>query len=247
MKTIKLITILSLFSCYAVLADSTISLSYTDSLWRPFLNGQTDTQLNTNINQTSGQVAYDSDRVLELTISRKKSLVPNVGLQTNIKEHKQRANVNSLVVFDSVAYSAGKSVDSQVDLTHRDHLIYYRLGYSDIDIDVGMNVVRFDGRVVLRGDNMHQIIEHKDTKAGFYGNVQYDIPESNFYFKANATYVLDTNSEFNKSRVMMGYRADSGIQVELGYQAYRAEWSDYMNTDGHLKFEGLYTGMQFNF
>ena len=117
----------------------------------------------------------------------------------------------------------------------------------DIDIDVGVNVVRFDGRVVLRDDNMHEIIEHDETRPGLYGSVQYDIPQSNFYFNANSTFVIDNNSEFNKARMMMGYRADSGIQLEIGYQAYRAEWTDYKNTDGQLKFEGLYTGIKFNF
>ena len=247
MKSIKLITVLSLFSFSACYADSVLDIEYNDSLWRPFLNGQTDANPNTFVDDKTGQVSFENERVLKLSLTSKKSAIPNVGLQTNIKEHKQRANVNPIVVFDSVAYSGGKSVDSQVDLTHRDHLIFYRLGYSDVDIDLGMNVVRFDGRVILRDNNMHQIMEYDETKAGLYGNVQYDIPESNFYFKANSTYILDTNSEFNKSRVMMGYRADTGIQVEVGYQAYRAEWTDYMNTDGHLKFEGLYTGMRFNF
>ena len=228
-------------------ADSAIDIEYNDSLWRPFLNGQTDTTPQTFVDQHTGQLSFNNDRVLKLTVSGKSSVLPKVGLQTNIKEHKQRANVNSIVVFDSVAYTGGKSVDSQFDLTHRDHLIYYRLGYSDIDIDLGMNIVRFDGRVILRDNNMHQIIEHDDTKAGLYGNVQYDIPESNFYFKANSTYILDTNSEFNKYRFMMGYRADSGIQIEIGYQAYRAEWTDYKKTDGYLTFDGLYTGLRFNY
>ena len=237
----------SMLGCTCLLADTSVDINYSESLWRPFLNGQMEINPATGFEEDSKKVFIPQYRKLKLTISNEKKFVPSVGLQTNIKDHKQRANVDPLVVFDSVAYSGGKMVDSQVDLTHRDHLIYYRLGYSDIDIDLGVNVVRFDGRVILRDDNMHEIIEHDQTRPGLYGSVQYDIPQSNFYFKANSTYVLDTSSEFNKARVMMGYRADSGIQLELGYQAYRAEWSDYKNTDGNLKFEGLYTGLRFNF
>ena len=247
MTSIKLITALSLFSFSACYANSVVDIDYSDALWRPFLNGQTDINSDTYVDDETGQISFENERILKLSLISKKPAIPTVGLQTNLKEHKQRANVNPIVVFDSVAYSGGKSVDSQVDLTHRDHLIFYRLGYSDVDIDLGMNVVRFDGRVILRDNNMHQIMEYDETKAGLYGNVEYDIPQSNLYFKANSTYILDTNSEFNKSRVMMGYRAESGIQVEVGYQAYRAEWTDYVNTEGHLKFEGLYTGMRFNF
>ena len=242
----KYLTVI-LLGCSSLLADTSIDVNTIESQWRPFLNGQMELNQTTGFDEDSKEIIIPQDRKLKLTISNEKKFVPTVGLQTNIKDHKQRANIDPLIVFDSVAYSGGKMVDSQVDLTHRDHLIYYRLGYSDIDIDVGVNVVRFDGRVILRDDNMHEIIEHDQTRPGLYGSVQYDIPQSNFYFKANSTYVLDTNSEFNKARVMMGYRADSCIQLELGYQAYRAEWSDYKNTDGNLKFEGLYTGLRFNF
>lgn len=245
-QLIKFLSV-TLLGFSSLLADRSVDVNYIDSQWRPFLNGQMEISQSTGFDEDSKTVIIPQDKKLKLTISNDKKFVPTVGLQTNIKDHKQRANIDSLIVFDSVAYSGGKAVDSQVDLTHRDHLIYYRLGYSDIDIDLGVNVVRFDGRVILRDTNMHEIIEHDQTRPGLYGSVQYDIPQSNFYFKANSTYVVDNSSEFNKARVMMGYRADSGIQLELGYQAYRAEWSDYKNTDGNLKFEGLYTGLRFNF
>ena len=106
-----------MLGCTSLLADGSVDIKYSESLWRPFLNGQLELQQIADLDEENNEVFASQDRTLKLTISNDSKFVPTVGLQTNIKDHKRRSNIDTLIVFDSVAFTGGKMVDSQVDLT----------------------------------------------------------------------------------------------------------------------------------
>lgn len=248
MKLSKLIMTGLVFSFSSLIAESDIQLDMNHSIWSPFLLGQmrVDFEQTPNFNQQDDSIDYNST-YLNLSYEHSNSVLPNVGLQTNIKEHKRKANINQLVVFDSTAYSGGQLMDSQVDLTHRDHLLYYNIISSDIDLDLGMDIIRFDGRIVMKSQGVHRTVDFKKALPGLYGKLRYDLPETSLYFEATGSYVLNNNDTFHKSRLVLGWESESGVGIEVGYQSYAAEWHGYEDTSGNISFEGLYTGLRFNF
>ena len=247
MKLVQITLLGLILSTSSLMAETAIHFDYNQPVWSPYLGGNT--QINFPMTSTDNAYKIEEQRAtyLNLTFEHDIDFLPNIGLRTNIKEHKERANIDQLYIYDSIASFEGEAVDSKIDLTHRDHLIYYRLMSQELKLDLGMDIIRFDGRINLRSNSENKTIEFNAVMAGAYAQIHYDIPETSLYLKATATYAIDKSNTFNKARYMIGWQSKSGIAIEAGYQAYNAEWNDYKGTDGTLNFKGLYTGLRFNF
>ncbi len=105
------------------------------------------------------------------------------------------------------------------DLDHEDIVLYYQLLNNWIDLDMGVDLKRFDGQVSQAGPTGNSI-DVDETIPLLYLSARVDLPINGLYLGANFNAnVIDlglSESTAQDSTIMLGYESGTGLGIEGG-------------------------------
>lgn len=135
---------------------------------------------------------------------------------------------------------------TSIDLSHKDTLLYYQLLDNWIDLDMGIDLKRFDGEVELAGDSSSRL-EIDKTIPLLYLSARFNLPYDGFYIGANFNNLSLNDSNVEDSTIKLGYETNYGIGFEGGFQSFSLELdgADNLNTD--LKYDGVFLNGYYHF
>jgi outer membrane protein len=166
------------------------------------------------------------------------SILPNI--------RYQGYNLNSPESFEANL----ETTTTSFDLDHEDIVLYYQLLNNWIDLDMGVDLKRFDGQVSQTGTTGSSI-DVDETIPLLYLSARVDLPVNGLYVGANINAnVVDlglSQSTAQDSTIMLGYESGTGLGIEGGIKSFSVELndSDTLNTD--LEYDGLFLNGYFNF
>jgi outer membrane protein len=176
--------------------------------------------------------------------------LPNIRYQGYNLDSTDSSSTDPAIGFNGGALSAGKVSASSFDLNQDDIVLYYQLLNNWIDLDMGVDLKRFDGRVSPSGYSASDI-DVDETIPLLHLSARVDLPISGLYIGA------DINSNFvdlgisqstaQDSTFKLGYASGNGIGIEGGIKSFAVQLNDTNNLNTDLEYDGLFVNGYYNF
>ncbi len=178
------------------------------------------------------------------------SVLPNIRYQGYNLFSPESSEVSLDANSNGSATIAGKTTATSFDLDHEDIVLYYQLLNNWIDLDMGVDLKRFDGHVSQAGTTGSSI-DVDETIPLLHLSARIDLPVSGLYVGANINAnVIDlglSQSTAQDSTIMLGYESGTGIGIEGGIKSFSVELNDSDSLNTNLEYDGLFLNGYFNF
>ena len=227
-----------------------IGLNISKSHWAPALSGKLNSNKSSIDLVDDLGVADTSESSTVLILEHPISGLPNLRYQGYNLGSSGITTPGSEISFNGETFSSGHQVTSTFDLSHDDIVLYYQLLDNWVNLDLGLDLKRFDGAVSLSGSSTTSIAVD-ETIPLLYLSARFNLPANGFYVGANINSNL---SRFNigsntaeDSTIMLGYNSGNGLGVEGGIKYFSLELDDANNLDTNLKYDGIYFNGFYNF
>ncbi len=176
--------------------------------------------------------------------------LPNVRYQGNDLNLSGTSTINTNNDLDNNTLSSGTEVTSSLDLSQDDIVLYYQLMDRSFDLNLGVDLKRFDGEVSLDGASSTSV-DIDETIPLLYLSARYDLPNSGFFVGANINAnFIDlglSESDAQDSMIMMGYEARNGLGITGGFKSFSLELDDVNNLNTDLEYDAIFLNGYINF
>ncbi len=227
-----------------------IGLKLGASNWAPELTGTFSSGTNTTIDLV-GELGLDdpTSSSLQLIFEHPIPILPNIKYQNFELESVGSSNIPlaDALSFEGESYSG--TVTSTFDLTHDDIVLYYEILDNWINLDIGIDLKRFDGEIGLSdnsGANPTSVLVD-ETIPLLYLSARFDLPFSGFYIGADINSISIGDSSAEDSTIKLGYISESGLGIEGGFKKFSLKLDDANNLDTDLEYDGVYLNGYINF
>lgn len=179
--------------------------------------------------------------------------VPNIKIARTTMDTTGNAVIDSQFTFGDEVYLVNSQLDTTVDMTATDYILYYEILDNDvISIDVGISAKEIDGEFVVTDQDGRMSSESFD---GFipmaYGKVQVGLPFTGLGVYAEGSFLSIDDDSLTDYQVALTYNFMETLALDLTIQAgYRKTALDINDLDdiyADLEFDGAYVGLEFDF
>ena len=237
-----------IFLCVTTARADFVGLKIGASHWAPDLSGSFNSLNNPTIDLV-GDLGLDdtSQSSLVLTLEHPIPILPNVRYQGFDLDSRGASTPSGPLAFEGQSYNG--TVTSTFDLSHDDIVLYYEVLDNWVNLDLGLDLKRFDGEVGL-SDNSGAIstsVLIDETVPLLYISARFDLPFTGFYVGADINSISIGDSSAEDSTIMLGYESGSGLGLEGGIKKFSLELDDVNNLNTNLEYDGIYLNGYFHF
>ena len=226
-----------------------VGLNIGASHWMPDITGSFSSG-NANSIQLDNDLGYSDHTSTSVTLSFEHPipLIPNVKYQGSDLNTSSNSTLNTDLEFNNRTYTATSNISSTLDLSHNDIVLYYELLDNWINLDVGVDLKTFDGKVSINGtDGIESIITVDETIPMIYLSARFDLPLTGFYVGANIQQLSIGDNSAEDTTLMVGYESSAGIGIEGGIKTFSLELNDASDLNTNLEYDGLFLNGYFHF
>ena len=247
-RTVFLFLVIGVLPLNTVHADF-VGINIGASQWSPTLTGS----FNSNDNGTSIDLVDDlgvdnngSPSSLVLILEHPIQSLPNIKYQGFDLDSSGSQRLDNDLDFNGETFSSGNRVRTSFDLSHDDIVLYYELLNNWINLDMGVDLKRFEGEVELSGDTSSRLAID-ETIPLLYLSARFDLPYDGFYVGANFNNFSLGNDTVEDSTIKLGYETNYGIGFEGGIKSFSLVLDDVDNLDTDLKYDGIFLNGYYHF
>ncbi len=178
-------------------------------------------------------------------------LIPNIKLQRTDINTKDTGTLSADFVVNGNTYTSGTSVTTDLDLTHTDAVLYYEILDNWVNLDVGMTLRNFDGRVKATDGTSTETINLEGTLPMLYGKAQFDLPFTGWSIAGDAHITKWKDDQLTDFSAKLVYTSDIlpllDLGFELGYRQMKLELEDLDDLETDLTLDGPYIAATLHF
>ncbi|MFT5549219.1 MAG: outer membrane protein [Candidatus Azotimanducaceae bacterium] len=221
-----------------------VGLNIGFSHWAPDLSGDFNSGNSARINPSNDLGVNDpSQTSLVFILEHPIPVLPNVKYQNFDLEASGNKTLTKNLSFNGNNYSAGNTISSTFDLSHDDIVLYYEVLDNWVNLDLGVDIKRIDGKVIINGDN---VIVDK-TVQSIYMSARFDLPFTGFYAGADVSGIGSGSNKSNNSTFLMGYESGTGLGIEGGIKKLSLDLNNPDIIDTNVTYKGVYLNGFFHF
>ena len=227
-----------------------VGFSIGASYWSPSLSGDINSNGEASIDLSDDLDVDDpSQSSAVLTLEHPVPLLPNIRYQDIDLDSDGTNALGSSITFDGETYSAGETVSTTFDLSHSDIVLYYEVLDNWVNLDIGLDLKRFDGKVSIVGstNTTTSSISIDETLPLLYLSARFDLPFSGFYIGADISSFSIDDSSAQDATIKLGYESGSGLGIEGGLKTFSIELDDADDLDTDIEYDGAYVNGYFRF
>lgn len=240
------ITALSTLSPMSLQAD-TLGIYFSASSWSPNLSGYvSDNGPTINIEDELG---FDDENstIFSVAIEHPILFLPNFKYQRTDLDVNSSTTLSSEINFGGITYPSNTPLESQIDLSHSDYIMYYEVLDNWVSLDLGVTVMNFDGNINISSTGLESDVEFDEFVPALYGKADFELPFTGFYTGAEASVLSIGDGSISDYKIYLGWESDLVIGAEIGYHNFEADWEGFENSDGNISFEGYYATVTLHF
>ena len=214
--------------------------------WAPDISGSFQSSGETTIS-LNDDLGIDEETSTTLTISLEHPipLLPNVRFQGYDLNSSGSSNVDS-ITFDGDNYSG--DINSTLDLSHNDIALYYELLDNWVNLDLGLDLKTFDGKVSISdASSQTSTIDVDETIPMLYLSARFDLPFTGLYAGVYLQQLNLGDSSAEDSTLMIGYESKSGLGIEGGIKTFNLELDDADDLNTDLEYDGIFLNGYYHF
>lgn len=224
-----------------------VGLNIGTNHWMPDLSGSFSSDNNGSI-KLDDDLGFSDQTSTSLNISFEHPIpgLPNVKYSGYDLNSSSSSNLGSPITFDGTNYSG--NVSSTLDLSHNDIVLYYELLDNWINLDLGLDLKMFDGKVSISDNSSPtSTIDVDETIPMLYLSARFDLPITGFYIGANIQQLSIGDNSSEDSTLLIGYESKIGLGIEGGIKSFSLDLDDANNLNTSLEYDGLYLNGYFHF
>ena len=224
-----------------------VGLNIGTNYWTPDVKGSFNSTNNSSID-LKNDLGFSDKTSTSLSISLEHPIpaLPNVKYQNYDLKKSSSANSAAGLNFEGETFTG--DVNSTLDLSHNDIVLYYELLDNWVNLDLGLDLKRFDGKVSVSNDTVGtKSIDVDETIPMLYLSARFDLPLTGFYVGANLQQLSIGDNSAEDSTLMIGYESKIGLGIEGGIKTFSIELDDANDLDTDLEYDGLYLNGYFHF
>ncbi len=187
----------------------------------------------------------DSSTSLSLSFEHPVPFIPNIKYSGYDLNSSSVKNTTGTLRFNGEDYSG--NINSTLDLSHNDIVLYYELLDNWVNVDLGLDFKKFDGKVSVSDTTRSGTIDVDETIPMLYLAARFDLPLTGMYIGANIQQLSVGDSSSEDTTLMVGYESKSGLGVEGGIKTFSLDLKDANNLDTNLEYDGIYLNGYFHF
>jgi outer membrane protein len=242
----RTVLFIGLLFSQALSADTILGIYLDYSRWTVDSDGQI-ASLQAPLQLNELLTTDDNGTVLSVKIEHPLPLLPNVGLsRTTITANDSILTTDSLGYREAV-FIPGSTLTTDIDSMHEELIIYYELLDNWVSLDLGVNFMHVDDRVLLLDGSQNVSNRIDEYLAGLYAMVAFEFPTTNLYVQGTLSMADMSDVEVNKHQIGIGWEADWGLGFELGYRSRSSTWEDIQLASGEWDLDGYYASVRFHF
>jgi len=225
-----------------------VGLNIGAAQWMPDISGSFSSTGAGSVNLNS-DLGYSDQTSTSLSVSFEHPipLVPNVKYQGYDLNSSSSSTLSTQLTFDGNTYNASTDINSTLDLSHNELVLYYELLDNWINIDVGLDLKKFDGKVSISDSSTTSSITVDETIPLLYLAARVDLPFTGLYVSANIQQLSVGDNSVEDTTLMIGYETSVGLGIEGGFKTFTLELNDASNLNTNLKYDGLFLNGYFHF
>ncbi len=227
-----------------------VGLNIGVSYWSPSLSGDFSSAGESDIDLSDDLDIDDpSQSSLVLSLEHPIPILPNIRYQSIELDSDGSSALSGNITFEGETYTAGETVRSTFDLSHDDIVLYYEVLDNWVNLDIGVDLKKFDGEVSMVGStNTNKgSIDVDETLPLLYLSARFDLPFSGFYVGADISSFSIDDSSADELTVRLGYESGSGLGIEGGVKTFSLELDDADDLDTNIEYDGAYINGYFHF
>ena len=227
-----------------------IGLNIGASFWKPSLSGNFSSTGESDIDLSDDLDIDDpSESSLVLSLEHPIPVLPNIRYQAIDLDSDGRNTLTSSITFNGETYGASETVRTTFDLSHTDIVLYYEVLDNWINLDIGLDLKRFDGEVSIVGstNTTTSSIDIDETVPLLFLSARFDLPFSGFYIGADISSFSIDDSSAHDATIKLGYESGSGLGIEGGLRTFSLELDDADDLDTDIEYDGAFVNGYFHF
>ena len=221
-----------------------VGLNIGANHWTPDVTGSFNSNNDPSIDLKNNLGYKDKTSTsLSLSFEHPVPFIPNIkysGYDLNASSVK-----NTSVTFKGTSYTG--NINSTLDLSHKDIVLYYELLDNWVNLDLGLDLKKFNGKVSIKDSTNNDSIDVDETIPMIYLAARFDLPLTGMYIGANIQQLSIGDSSSEDTTLMIGYESKSGLGVEGGIKTFSLDLQDANNLNTNLEYDGIYLNGYFHF
>ena len=234
----KALTFLAALSVIGPASADFVGLNIGANHWTPDLSGSFNSNNQQAINLSNSDHSSTS---LTISLEHPVPVLPNIKYSGYDLDTTSSANVTN-TTFNGNTYNG--TISTNLDLSHNDIVLYYELLDNWINLDLGIDLKMFDGKVAVNND---PAITVDETIPMIYLSARFDLPLTGFYVGANIQQLSIGDNSAEDSTLMVGYESKVGLGIEGGIKTFSLELDDASDLNTNLEYDGLFLNGYFHF
>jgi len=228
-----------------------VGLNIGASHWNPDITGSFSSGSETTINMDSdlGYSDHTSNSVI-LSFEHPIPIIPNIKYQGADLNASSNSTLSTDLNFEGQNYVVNSNISSTLDLSHNDIVLYYEVLDNWINIDIGLDLKTFDGKVSINDlddANNSESIDIDETIPMLYLAARFDLPLTGLYVGANIQQLSIGDNSAEDSTLMIGYESKLGLGIEGGIKSFNLELDDASNLNTNLEYDGIFLNGYYHF
>ncbi len=218
-----------------------VGLNIGTKHWSPDLSGSFSSDNNNSIDlQDDLGYSDTSSTTFNISIEHPLPMLPNVKYQNYDLNTSSSSTISSDLTFNNQTYTTGANINSTLDLTHNEIVLYYELLDNWVNLDLGLDLKMFDGEVAITDNTTESRIDVDETIPMLYLSARFDLPMTGFYVGANIQQLNIGDNSAEDSSLMVGYESKLGLGIEGGIKTFNLELDDADDLNTNLEYDGVY-------
>lgn len=181
-------------------------------------------------------------------------LLPNVKVKRTNMDTDGSTLLTTSFTFDGELFTANTTVDTVIDLTTTDFILYYEIFDNDlVSFDLGINGKNVDGTLFV--DAPASNLSARQSFSGIvpmgYSRLAFGLPFTGLGIYAEGSYLAIDDSTVSDLEIALTYSFIESLALDMtlqvGYRDTTVELDDLDDTYTDLGFDGVFAGIEFHF
>jgi outer membrane protein len=219
-------------------ADTILGVYVSASSWSPDISGDiSDVGSDINIEDQLG-ITDDTSSLFSFALEHPIPVLPNIKIQKTSLDTTSSSILNTDITFGTETFVSGTSINSLIDLSHTDYILYYELLDNWVSLDLGITVMNFGGDINIQSSAQSSAVDLDDYIPAGYAKVSFELPLTGMYAGAEGSMLSIGDNSISDYEVFLGWESDFGLGVEAGYHSFGVDWDDIYDSSGDINFDG---------
>lgn len=176
-------------------------------------------------------------------------LVPNIRLNQYAIESSKSTTLTATSAFNfaGTSYTAGTTVQSDVEWDENDTLLYYEFLDNIVSFDAGLGMKSISAKFSVTSAGTTNTLSIEEDMPIAYMMAGAHIPGTGISFIVEQTQSFLGDMDISQTSTKISYETSFMLGLEIGHRTSTANLNDLASIDGEVKFSGPFANLLFHF